>query len=65
VPVGETDLRFLVEVGPVGAPVLSQEVTAAAASLDVSGLSGSQLVRVAQLSDTYGPGTWASLSVAI
>lgn len=65
VPLGEAERRFLVEIGPEGAPVLSQEVTATGATLNVAALSGSHPVRVAQVSDTYGPGTWASLTVAL
>lgn len=65
VPVAETDLRFVVQIGPQGAPVRELEVTATAATVDVAGLSGVHAVRVAQVSDTYGPGTWETLSVTL
>lgn len=65
VPVAEAAQRYLVEIGPVASPTVSVEVTAPAATVDVSALSGVHQVRVAQVSDTYGPGTWASLSVSL
>jgi len=66
VPLGETFERYLVEVGPEGSPATSLEVSdATTAALDVSGLTGTQEVRVAQISETYGPGTPARLTVAL
>lgn len=64
VPLGEAFERYLVEVGPEGSPSITLEVSdVTTATLDVSGQSGTQEVRVAQISETYGPGTPARLSV--
>lgn len=65
VPLAEAAERYLVEVGPGAAPVRSLEVTTPAATLAVGDLSGAYQVRVAQVSETYGPGTWAALSVVL
>lgn len=66
VPLGEAFERYLVEVGPEGSPAISLEVSdATTATLDVSGLTGTQEVRVAQISETYGPGTPARLTVSL
>ncbi|AKU43307.1 hydrolase [Rhodobacter phage RcCronus] len=64
VPLAEASERYRVEIGPEGAPVMSADVTTRTASLDVSGLSGTLPVRVAQVSETYGPGSWATVAVA-
>lgn len=63
VPLGEAFERYLVEVGPEGAPVIRAEVDTPSAVLDVSGLSGAQEVRVSQVSETYGPGVPARLDM--
>lgn len=66
VPLGEVFERYLVEVGPEGAPLVSLEVSDATtvAAVDVSAVSGVQEVRVAQISETYGPGIPGRLSVS-
>lgn len=58
IPLGEAFERYLVEVGPEGSPSISLEVDdATTATIDLSALSGSQEIRVSQVSETYGPGT--------
>ena len=63
VPLGEAFERYRVEIGPEGAPLVTQTVDDATSltGLDVSALSGSQEIRVAQVSETYGPGIPARL----
>lgn len=63
VPLGEAFERYLVEVGPEGAPILSDTVSTSAATLAVGAISGTQEVRVYQVSETYGPGIPARLDV--
>ena len=67
-PVGESALLFRVEVGPEGAPVRVAEVSAtswtySAAEILADGLSGAVPVRVAQVSERWGPGPSAVLSL--
>jgi len=69
VPVGEAAVLFRVEIGPVaGAAVRVVEVASprldyTAAMRAADGLSGAIRVRVAQVSDNYGPGPFAALTV--
>ena len=67
-PRGEADRLFRVEVGPEGAPARVAEVSATAwtytaADQSADGLSGPVEVRVSQVSDTWGPGTPARITV--
>lgn len=66
-PLGETSEEYLVEVGPEGAPLVTAAVVDATAisALDISALSGVQEVRVAQVSETYGPGIPARITVSL
>ncbi len=65
VPLGEAFERYRVEIGPEPAPLVSVTVSDATSlsDLDVSALSGLQEIRVAQVSETYGPGIPARLSL--
>jgi hypothetical protein len=65
VPLGEAFERYRVEIGPEAAPLVSLSVSDATSltDLDVSALSGLQEIRVAQVSETYGPGIPARLSL--
>ncbi len=64
IPLGEAFERYLVEIGPEGAPVISVTVDTTLASLNVTGVSAPFQIRVSQVSETYGPGTAATLTVA-
>lgn len=61
VPLGETFERYRVEIGPEGAPLASAEVSTATATIAVGSITGAQEIRVAQISETFGPGTPARL----
>lgn len=67
VPLGETFERYVVEIGPEGAPLEAVTVNSATtATLDVSGLSaGPYEVRVYQVSETFGNGSPGRLAVTI
>lgn len=67
VPLGEAFERYLVEVGPEGAPLASLEVSdqSFVSDWDLTGLAGQQEVRVSQISETYGPGTPARITVSL
>lgn len=66
VPLGEAFERYLVELGPEGSPLISQTVDdLQSATMDVTGLSGTYEVRVSQVSETYGPGASAVLSLTL
>ncbi|MEL6587022.1 MAG: glycoside hydrolase/phage tail family protein [Pseudomonadota bacterium] len=64
-PLGEGVHRFRVEIGPEAAPLVSVDVDGAetVTGLDVSGVSGPQEVRIAQVSEIYGPGPAARLTL--
>ncbi|WP_138469173.1 glycoside hydrolase TIM-barrel-like domain-containing protein [Poseidonocella sp. HB161398] len=67
-PLGETAERYRVEIGPAGAPVRTWDVTApaavyTAAQMASDGIAAPYRVAVAQISETYGPGTWAEITV--
>ncbi|KPD10513.1 glycoside hydrolase TIM-barrel-like domain-containing protein [Phaeobacter sp. 11ANDIMAR09] len=65
VPLGEAFERYRVEIGPEAAPLITETVADATSltGLDASALSGLQEIRVSQVSETYGPGTPARLSL--
>jgi GTA TIM-barrel-like domain/Putative phage tail protein len=66
VPLGEVFERYAVELGPAGSPNITATVDdAQAATLDVTGLSGTYEVRVSQVSETFGPGAAAILSLTL
>ena len=69
-PLGETSERYRVEVGPAGAPVRVFDVTAQAAVYTAAmraadGITAPFRVAVAQVSETYGPGSWAEAQVEL
>lgn len=69
VPLGEAARIFRLEIGPLsGDPVRVEEVSGqsfdySAAMRSADGLSGAFRVRVAQVSETFGPGAFATLTV--
>lgn len=67
-PIGETAELYRVEIGPAGAPLRVTDValpaliyTATERSSD--GITAPFRVAVAQVSETYGPGIWAEITV--
>ena len=68
-PVGERDERYVLRARMGDVTVLEREVGTASLSLGEAersgaGLSGPYVAEVAQVSDAYGPGAWASVAVA-
>lgn len=68
VPLGEESERYAVEVVAAGAVARSVEVTAPAftyttAMASADGVSTPYTFRVAQVSQTYGPGAWSTLQI--
>lgn len=68
-PVGEASERYAVEVVSGGTVAHAAEVTApaftyTAAQAAADGVSAPFTMRVAMVSDTYGPGAWSSLAIA-
>lgn len=68
VPLGEVSERYLVEIGPDGSPVRSVEVASPAfeytdAMKATDGISAPFDVRVAQVSEAYGPGPFLTITV--
>lgn len=69
VPLGEASERYAVEVVKNGTVARSVEVTSpaftyAAADISADGIAAPYTLRVAQVSETYGPGAWASLDIS-
>lgn len=69
VPLGEASERYAVEVISGGTTRRTAEVTApaftyTAAQASADGVSAPFTLRVAQISDGYGPGAWASLEIS-
>lgn len=64
-PLGESFHRFRVTIGPAAAPEMTFDVNDADSidGVDVSALSGTLEVRVAQVSEAYGPGAAAVILV--
>lgn len=57
IPLGEAFERYVVEVGPEGAPLVQATVNdTTSATLDVTGITWPQEIRVSQVSETFGPG---------
>jgi len=62
VPLGEAFERYRVEIGPEGAPLALAEVSTETSPIPLECITGAQEIRVAQISETFGPGTPARLS---
>lgn len=67
-PLGEASEAYRVQIGPAAAPVREFDVTApaaaySAAQMAADGIAAPFRVAVAQLSETYGPGSWAEVTV--
>lgn len=67
-PLGEAVEAYRVEIGPAAAPVRtwdtsSPTATYSAADMAADGITAPFRIAVAQISETYGPGSWAEIIV--